>query len=219
MTTFCVCPCGYDTEVGERGVMLSGGQKQRISIARALLLEAEILILDDALSAVDGRTEHQILHNLRQWGEGRTVIISAHRLSALTEASEITVLQHGHVAQRGRHEALAVQPGWYRDMYRYQQLEAALDEVPREQEEAPMRSFTELWPTLRRLLAYGSPWRKPLAIAVAMMWIAAAAEVSGPLLISYFIDNMVAKQTLPLKLVAGGGSLYRSAAAGGATAL
>ncbi len=129
-------PQGYETEVGERGVMLSGGQKQRISIARALLLEAEILILDDALSAVDGRTEHQILHNLRQWGEGRTVIISAHRLSALTEASEILVLQHGHIAQRGRHEALAVQPGWYRDMYRYQQLEAALDEVPQTQEEA-----------------------------------------------------------------------------------
>ncbi|MDD9652750.1 SmdA family multidrug ABC transporter permease/ATP-binding protein [Klebsiella pasteurii] len=128
-------PQGYNTEVGERGVMLSGGQKQRISIARALLLEAEILILDDALSAVDGRTEHQILHNLRQWGEGRTVIISAHRLSALTEASEILVMQHGHIAQRGRHEALVAQPGWYRDMYRYQQLEAALDDVPQEDEE------------------------------------------------------------------------------------
>ena len=128
-------PQGYNTEVGERGVMLSGGQKQRISIARALLLEAEILILDDALSAVDGRTEHQILHNLRQWGEGRTVIISAHRLSALTEASEILVMQHGHIAQRGRHEALVAQPGWYRDMYRYQQLEAALDDVPLEDEE------------------------------------------------------------------------------------
>ena len=125
-------PQGYDTEVGERGVMLSGGQKQRISIARALLLNAEILLLDDALSAVDGRTEHQILHNLRQWGEGRTVIISAHRLSALTEASEILVMQHGHIGQRGQHEQLARQPGWYRDMYRYQQLEAALDDAPEE---------------------------------------------------------------------------------------
>ncbi|ELY3543286.1 SmdA family multidrug ABC transporter permease/ATP-binding protein [Cronobacter turicensis] len=133
-------PQGYDTQVGERGVMLSGGQKQRISIARALLLEAEILVLDDALSAVDGRTEHQILHNLRQWGENRTVIISAHRLSALTEASEILVLQHGQVAQRGRHEALALQPGWYRDMYRYQQLEAALDDAPEENDEEALNA-------------------------------------------------------------------------------
>ena len=121
-------PQGYATEVGERGVMLSGGQKQRLSIARALLLDAEILILDDALSAVDGHTEHDILHNLRIWGRGRTLIISAHRLSALAEANEILVLQQGAVAQRGDHEALAAQPGWYRDMYRYQQLEAALDE-------------------------------------------------------------------------------------------
>ena len=129
-------PQGYDTEVGERGVMLSGGQKQRISIARALLVNAEILILDDALSAVDGRTEHQILHNLRQWGQGRTVIISAHRLSALTEASEIIVMQHGHIAQRGNHDELAQQSGWDRDMYRYQQLEAALDDAPEIREEA-----------------------------------------------------------------------------------
>jgi len=121
-------PAGYETEVGERGVMLSGGQKQRISIARALLLNAEILVLDDALSAVDGRTEHQILHNLRHWGEGRTIIISAHRLSALTEASEILVLQHGEITQRGDHQQLTAVSGWYRDMYRYQQLEAALDE-------------------------------------------------------------------------------------------
>ena len=129
-------PDGYETEVGERGVMLSGGQKQRISIARALLLDAEILILDDALSAVDGRTEHEILHNLHQWGEGRTVIISAHRLSALTEASEIIVMQNGRVAQRGQHEQLIANAGWYRDMYRYQQLEAALDESPQDEQEA-----------------------------------------------------------------------------------
>nr|WP_207193848.1 SmdA family multidrug ABC transporter permease/ATP-binding protein [Pectobacterium atrosepticum] len=123
-------PKGYQTEVGERGVMLSGGQKQRIAIARALLLDAEILVLDDALSAVDGRTEHQILQNLKTWGEKRTLIISAHRLSALTEANEIVVLQQGQTAQRGTHRALAAEPGWYRDMYRYQQLEAALDDVP-----------------------------------------------------------------------------------------
>ncbi|MGG2140438.1 SmdA family multidrug ABC transporter permease/ATP-binding protein [Symbiopectobacterium sp. RP] len=123
-------PQGYETQVGERGVMLSGGQKQRIAIARALLLDAEILVLDDALSAVDGRTEHHILQNLKRWGEKRTLIISAHRLSALTEADEILVLQQGSVAQRGSHGALASQVGWYRDMFRYQQLEAALDEEP-----------------------------------------------------------------------------------------
>jgi ATP-binding cassette subfamily B multidrug efflux pump len=125
---------GYETEVGERGVMLSGGQKQRIAIARALLLDAEILILDDALSAVDGRTEHQILQNLKTWGKERTLIVSAHRLSALTAASEILVLQRGQVAQRGRHDRLVEQTGWYRDMYRYQQLEAALDEAPVDEE-------------------------------------------------------------------------------------
>lgn len=122
-------PQGYGTPVGERGVMLSGGQKQRISIARALLLDAEILLLDDALSAVDGRTEQQILHNLRLWGETHTVIISAHRLSALTQASDILVMQQGHIAQRGRHQQLVQQSGWYRDMYRYQQIEAALDDA------------------------------------------------------------------------------------------
>lgn len=123
-------PQGYETQVGERGVMLSGGQKQRIAIARALLLDAEILVLDDALSAVDGRTEHQILQNLKRWGEKRTLIISAHRLSALTDADEILVLHQGSVVQRGNHGALASHAGWYRDMFRYQQLEAALDDEP-----------------------------------------------------------------------------------------
>ncbi|MGJ0628088.1 SmdA family multidrug ABC transporter permease/ATP-binding protein [Xenorhabdus bovienii] len=120
-------PQGYQTEVGERGVMLSGGQKQRISIARALLLDTEILILDDALSAVDGQTEHQIMKNLSQWRQQRTVIISVHRLSALTEADNILVIQHGTVAQQGPHKQLITQSGWYSDMYHYQQLEAELD--------------------------------------------------------------------------------------------
>lgn len=126
-------PQGYETEVGERGVMLSGGQKQRISIARALLLNAEILVLDDALSAVDGRTEHQILKNIHGWSTGRTVIISAHRLSALTEAREILVMQQGTVVQRGNHDALISQPGWYQDMSRYQQLKATFDKEDKQE--------------------------------------------------------------------------------------
>lgn len=86
-------------------------------------------------------------------------------------------------------------------MYRYQQLEAALDDG--EQGAKPMNNAQQLWPTLKRLLSYGSPYRKPLGLAVLMLWVAAAAEVSGPLLISYFIDHVVAKGTLPLGLVSG----------------
>nr|WP_306464516.1 SmdA family multidrug ABC transporter permease/ATP-binding protein [Providencia stuartii] len=120
-------PEGYQTQVGERGVMLSGGQKQRISIARAILQNAEILILDDALSAVDGQTEFTILQNLSRWREGKTLIISAHRLSALVDADNILVLSQGSIAAEGIHSTLSVQPGWYKDMYHYQQIEATLD--------------------------------------------------------------------------------------------
>lgn len=108
--------------------MLSGGQKQRISIARALLLDAEILLLDDALSAVDGQTEYQILQNLSQWRKDRTLIISAHRLSALVGATNILVLKQGEIIEQGTHQQLISIPGWYQDMYHYQQLEAALDD-------------------------------------------------------------------------------------------
>lgn len=120
-------PEGYDTQVGERGVMLSGGQKQRISIARAILQNAEILVLDDSLSAVDGQTEFTILQNLSRWRQGRTLIISAHRLSALVEADNILVLSQGTITAQGGHDSLIAQSGWYKDMYHYQQIEAALD--------------------------------------------------------------------------------------------
>ncbi|HGI5212841.1 TPA: SmdA family multidrug ABC transporter permease/ATP-binding protein [Providencia alcalifaciens] len=120
-------PEGYQTQVGERGVMLSGGQKQRISIARAILKNAEILVLDDALSAVDGQTEHVILQNLSDWRQGRTLIISAHRLSALVDADNILVLCHGGIVAKGTHKELVKESGWYSDMYHYQQIEAALD--------------------------------------------------------------------------------------------
>ncbi|OEE50792.1 multidrug ABC transporter permease/ATP-binding protein [Enterovibrio norvegicus] len=122
-------PEGYETQVGEKGITLSGGQKQRISIARALLLDAEVLILDDALSAVDGRTEHHILKNLHDRAQHQTTVVIAHRLSALEAADEIIVLQKGHIEERGTHAELLDANGWYAEMQHYQQLEQALEEA------------------------------------------------------------------------------------------
>ncbi|WP_421207903.1 ABC transporter transmembrane domain-containing protein [Aeromonas enteropelogenes] len=119
-------PKGYETEVGEKGVTLSGGQKQRLAIARALLLEAPILVLDDALSAVDAHTEQQILHALK--AHRRTLILVSHRMTAVEQADEILVLEQGRVSERGRHGALMAHNGWYADMVRYQRLEQDVEE-------------------------------------------------------------------------------------------
>jgi ATP-binding cassette subfamily B multidrug efflux pump len=120
-------PRGYDTQVGERGVTLSGGQRQRVAIARALLADAPLLLLDDALSAVDTETEARILAHLRQARVGRTVVIVSHRLSAVVDADEVVVLREGHIVEQGRHAALLAAPGWYARQWRYQQLQASLD--------------------------------------------------------------------------------------------
>ncbi|WP_339020418.1 ABC transporter transmembrane domain-containing protein [Aeromonas salmonicida] len=122
----CRFPKGYETEVGEKGVTLSGGQKQRLSIARALLLAAPILVLDDALSAVDAHTEQQILQALK--AHRRTLILVSHRMTAVEQAEEILVLEQGHISERGRHGALMVHNGWYADMVRYQRLEQDVEE-------------------------------------------------------------------------------------------
>ncbi len=118
----------YGTMVGDRGVTLSGGQKQRISIARALLLEPEILILDDSLSAVDAKTEKTILQGLKETRAHKTTLISSHRLSAIEHADLIIVLHNGKITERGSHVELMAIEGWYASTYRSQQLESLIEE-------------------------------------------------------------------------------------------
>lgn len=120
-------PEGYDTLVGERGVSLSGGQKQRISIARALITNPELLILDDALSAVDAKTEEAILSALKKERSDQTTIIAAHRISSVMHAEEVIVIDDGEFVERGNHSELIQLNGWYKEMYEKQQLEAKLE--------------------------------------------------------------------------------------------
>ncbi|MGI0116273.1 ABC transporter transmembrane domain-containing protein [Zooshikella sp. RANM57] len=120
-------PQGYNTQVGERGVTLSGGQRQRLAIARALLLDAPLLILDDALSAVDVKTEQAILSSLKHVRQNCTTIIAGHRISAIADADQIIVLQHGKLIEQGQHDALLAHQGWYAQAFRYQQLEQRIN--------------------------------------------------------------------------------------------
>lgn len=115
-------PQGLETLVGEKGVALSGGQKQRISIARALIKDPDILILDDSLSAVDAKTETAIIENIRQGREGKTTIITTHRLSAIEHADWIIVLEDGKVTEEGTHGSLIEAGGWYREQFDRQQI-------------------------------------------------------------------------------------------------
>lgn len=116
-------PRSYQTLVGENGVSLSGGQKQRMSIARALLKHSQILIMDDALSAVDAKTETAILKSLKKERQGKTTLIAAHRLTSVMNADLILVLKDGKIVERGNHEQLLAADGWYAEMWRRQELE------------------------------------------------------------------------------------------------
>ena len=116
-------PQGFDTLIGEKGVSLSGGQKQRLAMSRAMILDPDILILDDSLSAVDAKTEYAIIDNLKETRKDKTTIITAHRLSAVVHADLILVLQNGQIIERGNHEDLLAMDGWYAQTYQSQQLE------------------------------------------------------------------------------------------------
>ncbi|MBY0572488.1 MAG: ATP-binding cassette domain-containing protein [Undibacterium sp.] len=125
-------PQGYDTPVGEKGITLSGGQKQRIAIARALLTDCNLLLLDDALSAVDTDTQTRILNHLaalRSEQPERSSIIVSHRLSAVAQLDHILVLRDGAILEQGNHDNLLALDGWYASQWKYQQLEESLDEA------------------------------------------------------------------------------------------
>jgi ATP-binding cassette subfamily B protein len=126
-------PKGYDTVIGERGITLSGGQRQRIAIARAILVDPRVLVLDDATASVDATTEAQIRLGLREAMKGRTTLIVAHRLSTISLADEVVVVEHGRIVARGTHNDLIHESAVYREIHEHGLLDL---EVAREAEEA-----------------------------------------------------------------------------------
>jgi ATP-binding cassette subfamily B protein len=122
-------PEQYQTMVGERGITLSGGQKQRSAIARAIIRDPRILILDDALASVDTYTEEKILNHLRELMQGRTTIFISHRVSTVRNADRIAVLHHGRIVELGTHEELLARNGYYTELYNKQLLEEELERV------------------------------------------------------------------------------------------
>ncbi len=126
---------GYQTRIGERGVKLSGGQRQRLAIARALLLDRPIIMIDDGLSAVDMETEHAIIRSIAEYLRGRTCIVVSHRIAPLADAEEIVVMDEGRVVERGSHSQLLASSRFYATIY-HQQINAPCSWPPVSQDHA-----------------------------------------------------------------------------------
>jgi ABC-type multidrug transport system fused ATPase/permease subunit len=124
--TIAELPDGFDTVVGEKGVILSGGQKQRVALARSLLDESPILILDDPVSQVDTRTAARIIHTLVSMAGNKTLVIASHRLSAVRHADQIVVMEDGRITATGNHDTMMAADGYYAKAFRLQELEDAL---------------------------------------------------------------------------------------------
>ena len=174
-------PQGYATTIGERGVTLSGGQKQRTAIARAVLKNPRILLLDDALSSVDTHTEEEILRRLRGVVEGRTSLIVSHRISTVRDADAIVVLDEGRIVEQGTHEQLVVRGGLYAAMYRRQllseELDVELDAMSTDffqDDEILGKAYDAR--LMRRLLTYLRPYRLIVAAGVALLLLGAAGR-------------------------------------------
>ena len=191
---------GYGTIVGERGVSLSGGQKQRVSIARALIMEPELLILDDSLSAVDAKTEEAILESLKQTRTGETTIITSHRLSAIQHAHKIIVMHEGTIVEAGTHEELLEMDGRYKEMYDLQQLRSACRTRRRgimSVEKQPKLTAKDQWIVFKRLLRYTIPHKKSVIIALVLLILTVTGSIVGPLIIQRFIDNHLTTMNFP----------------------
>ncbi|MFD2880105.1 ATP-binding cassette domain-containing protein [Paenibacillus rhizoplanae] len=174
-------PDGYDTQLGERGVNLSGGQKQRLAIARALIRKPAVLILDDALSAVDAVTEGQILNSLRQTRKGKSNILISHRVSGIMEADEIIVLDKGRIAERGTHEQLLKKGGMYYDIYTGQLDEEEVCETEKKSEAGAMKL----------LLRLSAPYKFQLLLACLCVVIVNGAFLIQPLILQRVIDHFL----------------------------
>ena len=188
-------PKGYDTVVGERGITLSGGQKQRTAIARAVITDPRILVLDDALSAVDTYTEEEILLRLAGVMRSRTTIIVSHRVSTVRSADQILVLEEGAIVERGTHDQLVARNGVYAELYRKQLLEEelrrGLANRPWSIHEEDVLGKAYDGRLMRRLIAYLRPYKLQVALATAAIIGHSALELAPPYLVKLVIDRYI----------------------------